>query len=145
MAAVRCCFWQRRFGNPVIAAGRFSPGADSGYDRLCLAAGWRPRSPLGLFRSRMVVRVRIFAFGLYWIGNALLVFGEKHAWMLPIATVGLPGFLALFTAVASRAGFARGRIALIFAVVASFSTADWLRGHVLTGLLGTFSDMPGAA
>ena len=76
-----------------------------------------------------------FAFGLYWIGNALLVFGEKHAWMLPIATVGLPGFLALFTAVAALvAGFAQGRIALIFAVVASFSAADWLRGHVLTGL-----------
>ena len=53
-----------------------------------------------------------FAVGLYWIGNALLVFGEKHAWMLPIATVGLPGFLALFTAVAALvAGFARGRIA----------------------------------
>ena len=76
-----------------------------------------------------------FAFGLYWIGNALLVFGEKHAWMLPISAIGLPGFLALFTAVAALvAGFAQGRIALIFATVASFSAADWLRGHVLTGL-----------
>lgn len=55
--------------------------------------------------------------------------------MLPFAALGLPAFLAFFTAIAAwGASFAQGRLAKIFAVVAAFSAADWLRGHVLTGL-----------
>jgi apolipoprotein N-acyltransferase len=31
-----------------------------------------------------------FAFGLYWIGNALLVFSDKFAWLLPFAAAHQP-------------------------------------------------------
>ena len=31
-----------------------------------------------------------FAIGLYWIGNALLVFAAKYAFLLPFAGAGLP-------------------------------------------------------
>jgi apolipoprotein N-acyltransferase len=76
-----------------------------------------------------------FAFGLYWIGNAMLVFGDQHAWMLPFAALGLPAFLAIFTGVAACvASLARGRIGTALAVAVAFASVDWLRGHVLTGL-----------
>lgn len=76
-----------------------------------------------------------FAVGLYWIGNALLVFGDQHAWMLPFAALGLPAFLALFTGTATCiAGFAAGRFATILALAVMFASMDWLRGHILTGL-----------
>jgi apolipoprotein N-acyltransferase len=76
-----------------------------------------------------------FAFGLYWISNAMLVFGDQHAWMLPFAALGLPAFLAIFMGVAACvASLARGRIGTALAVAVAFASVDWLRGHVLTGL-----------
>tara|TARA_B100000676_G_C18086389_1_gene855410 strand:- start:1 stop:1551 length:1551 start_codon:yes stop_codon:yes gene_type:complete len=76
-----------------------------------------------------------FVFGLYWIGNALLVFADQHAWMLPFASLGLPAFLAVFGGLAGlAASFARGPLAMALAVTAAFSVADWLRGNILTGL-----------
>ncbi|MEE2689653.1 MAG: apolipoprotein N-acyltransferase [Pseudomonadota bacterium] len=76
-----------------------------------------------------------FAIGLYWIGNALLIFGERHAWMLPLSALGLPAFLAGFTGVAALiASGARGRMGTILAVSTAFATADWLRGNMFTGL-----------
>lgn len=76
-----------------------------------------------------------FVFGLYWIGNALLVFADQHAWMLPFATLGLPAFLAVFGGFAGFvASYARGPLATALAVTATFSLADWLRGNILTGL-----------
>lgn len=90
--------------------------------RACFALGW-------------CFGFGYFILGLYWIGNALLVFGERHAWMLPFSAIGLPALLALFTGVAALvAGFARGRVAMILAVAVTFAAMDWLRGHVLTGL-----------
>ena len=76
-----------------------------------------------------------FVFGLYWIGNALLVFADQHAWMLPFVSFGLPAFLAVFGGFAGfAASFARGPLATALAVTAAFSLADWLRGNILTGL-----------
>ena len=76
-----------------------------------------------------------FACGLYWIGNAMLVFGDQHAWMLPFAALGLPAFLAIYTgAAACVASLARGRLGVALAVAVAFASVDWLRGHVLTGL-----------
>ncbi len=39
-----------------------------------------------------------FVAGLYWIGNALLIDSNKFWWMVPFAVIGLPAYLALFTA-----------------------------------------------
>lgn len=75
-----------------------------------------------------------FVIGLYWIGNALLVFGDRHAWMVPFAVLGLPAFLALFTGLAglvSRLG--RNHLERALWLSVGWVVAEWLRGHVLTG------------
>ncbi len=75
-----------------------------------------------------------FAIGLYWIGNALLVFAAQYAFLLPVASAGLPAALALFigfvtlTAWYGRTPFER---VLLFAI--AWVVAEWLRGHILTG------------
>src|SRR6476469_8634847 len=46
-----------------------------------------------------------FVPGLYWLGYAFLVDASTFAWLMPFAVLGLPAYLALFTAF----GFALGR------------------------------------
>lgn len=76
-----------------------------------------------------------FVPGLYWIGYAFLVDAQTFAWLLPFAVLGLPAYLALFTAF----GFAFARAfwprdaSRILALAASLTLAEWLRGHALTG------------
>jgi apolipoprotein N-acyltransferase len=76
-----------------------------------------------------------FVPGLYWIGYAFLVDADKFAWLLPAAICGLPAYLALYTAL----GFALARllwtrdVTRIFALAASLTIGEWLRGHLLTG------------
>ena len=77
-----------------------------------------------------------FFFNLVWIGEAFLVEADKFAWLLPFAVTLLPAGLALFWGWAAAlmrrfwsTGFAR---VLIFAIV--LSVAEWLRGHIFTGL-----------
>jgi len=76
-----------------------------------------------------------FVPGLYWIGYAFLVDASTFAWLLPFAVLGLPAYLALFTAF----GFALARLiwtrdaSRLIALAASLTVSEWLRGHVLTG------------
>ncbi len=42
-----------------------------------------------------------FLAGLWWLGAALLVEADQFAWALPLAVLGIPAGLALFTALAS--------------------------------------------
>jgi apolipoprotein N-acyltransferase len=76
-----------------------------------------------------------FVPGLYWIGNAFLVEADTFGWLLPFAVLGLPAYLALFTAF----GFALARLvwtkggSRVIAIAASLTISEWLRGHVLTG------------
>ena len=42
-----------------------------------------------------------FVVGLYWIGLAFLVDAATFAWLMPFAVLGLPAYLALFTAAVS--------------------------------------------
>jgi apolipoprotein N-acyltransferase len=76
-----------------------------------------------------------FVPGLYWIGDAFLVDASTFAWLMPFAVLGLPAYLALFTAF----GFALARLiwtrdaSRVIALAASLTIAEWLRGHVLTG------------
>jgi apolipoprotein N-acyltransferase len=77
-----------------------------------------------------------FASGLYWIGHALLVDAARFGWMVPFAVGGLGAGLGLFAGLAAllaRNLVARARIATPMALAASWFTAEWLRGHVLTG------------
>jgi len=76
-----------------------------------------------------------FVPGLYWIGYAFLVDASTFAWLMPFAVLGLPAYLALFTAF----GFALARslwtrdASRVIALAASLTISEWLRGHVLTG------------
>ena len=76
-----------------------------------------------------------FVPGLYWIGYAFLVDASTFAWLMPFAVLGLPAYLALFTAF----GFALARLiwtrdaSRVLALAASLTISEWLRGHVLTG------------
>lgn len=76
-----------------------------------------------------------FVAGLWWLGAAMLVEAEQFAWALPLAVIGLPAGLALFTALGfaiARAIWSPGSLR-IFALAAGLGGAEWLRGHVLTG------------
>jgi apolipoprotein N-acyltransferase len=76
-----------------------------------------------------------FLAGLYWVGYAFLVDAKTFAWLLPIAVIGLPAGLALFTAFGTalaRALWTRGA-ARILALTIALTVAEWLRGHLLTG------------
>lgn len=76
-----------------------------------------------------------FFAGLWWLGAALLVEADQFAWALPIAVIGLPAILGIFTAL----GFGLARLLWspgplrIFALAVGIGGAEWLRGHVLTG------------
>jgi apolipoprotein N-acyltransferase len=76
-----------------------------------------------------------FVPGLYWIGYAFLVDAPTFAWLLPFAVLGLPAYLALFTAF----GFALARLiwtsdaSRVIALAVCLTSSEWLRGHVLTG------------
>src|SRR5258707_10739132 len=76
-----------------------------------------------------------FVLGLYWVGYAFLVDAQTFAWLLPFAVLGLPAYLALFTAF----GFALARLiwtrdaSRVIALAASLTLSEWLRGHLLSG------------
>jgi apolipoprotein N-acyltransferase len=76
-----------------------------------------------------------FLAGLYWIGFAFLVDAPTFGWLLPIAVVGLPAGLAIFTAFGvalARLLWTRGPLRIL-ALAVALTAAEWLRGHILTG------------
>jgi apolipoprotein N-acyltransferase len=76
-----------------------------------------------------------FVAGLYWIGYAFLVDAPTFGWLLPFAVIGLPALLAVFTAfgvAVARILWTRGATRIL-ALGVSLTSAEWLRGHVLTG------------
>jgi apolipoprotein N-acyltransferase len=76
-----------------------------------------------------------FLAGLYWVGFAFLVDAPTFGWLLPFAVIGLPAYLAIFTAfgvAVARLLWTRGAMRLL-ALGVALTAAEWLRGHVLTG------------
>lgn len=77
-----------------------------------------------------------FAFGLYWIGNALLVEGNPYAWAWPLAVCGLPALLAFFPAFAcllARRFSSLENTAGFFAFCAWTAFFEFARSFVFTG------------
>ena len=77
-----------------------------------------------------------FVFGLYWIGNALLVEGNTYKWAWPLAVCALPAALSFYTAFACAASkkilkFENGLSLFAFAFI--FTGFEWLRGTLFTG------------
>ncbi len=77
-----------------------------------------------------------FLANLFWIGEAFLVEAEKFAWLMPFAVMCLPAGMALFWAGAAAAArtFWRSDASRVLVLAVCLSIAEWLRGHVLTGL-----------
>lgn len=76
-----------------------------------------------------------FTAGLWWLGNALLLEADEFAWALPLATLGLPAFLALFygfAALLARLLWSDGA-GRIGALAFGFGLAEWLRAFLFTG------------
>src|SRR3979411_2583153 len=98
------------------------------------AAGKRRGVPAAAM-SGVCFGLGYFVPGLYWTGNAFLVDAPTFAWLMPFAVLGLPAYLALFTAF----GFALARVIWTrdasrgVAAGASLTLGEWLRGHLLTG------------
>ena len=77
-----------------------------------------------------------FFIGFHWVGFAFVVDAQAHGWLLPFVAVAFPSGLALFMAAAAgvaRLGWSKGPWRL-FVLAAAIMSAEWLRGHVLTGL-----------
>jgi apolipoprotein N-acyltransferase len=76
-----------------------------------------------------------FLVGLHWVAYAFMVDASAHEWQIPFVALIFPGGLALFIAAACAlaAMFWKDGIARIFLFTATYSLAEWLRGHVLTG------------
>jgi apolipoprotein N-acyltransferase len=77
-----------------------------------------------------------FLVGMHWIFYPFLVDPVQHAWQIPFVAVLFPGGLALFCALACMASMPvwSGGPARIFTLATTYAAAEWLRGHVLTGL-----------
>jgi apolipoprotein N-acyltransferase len=76
-----------------------------------------------------------FLAGLYWIGYAFLVDAPTFGWLLPIAVIGLPAALAIYSAFGvalARMLWTRGA-QRILTLGAALTISEWLRGHLLTG------------
>ncbi len=94
------------------------------------ARSWRDASLLG-----WLFGLGHFAVGLSWIAESFQVDAERFGGLAVPAISGLVSFLALFPALAcgvAKAAGSRGWT-LLLALAASWSAAEWLRGHVLTG------------
>lgn len=78
-----------------------------------------------------------FLAGMFWIGEAFLVEADKFAVLMPLAVISLPAGLAIFWAGATAAAVGLGwrrRQERIVVLALTIAGAEWLRGHVLTGL-----------
>ena len=99
-------------------------------------------APAQRWRGALVCGVTGWCFGFgyfiacfYWVGYAFLVDAGTFGWLLPVAVIGGPAYLALYTAI----GFAsahllwqRGALRILAFAIA-LTAAEWLRGHALTG------------
>src|SRR5579885_994359 len=71
---------------------------------------------------------------------ALFVDIARFWWLTPFALLGVPAGLAIFTGIATLAAHATCRalnwrgVSRVRALAVFWSAAEWLRGHVLTGL-----------
>ena len=118
------CFWPVLFVTfPVLIW--LIDGAGSGEWR-----GLSSAAPIGWWFG-----FGYFLAGLYWIGFAFLVDAPTFGWLLPIAVIGLPAGLAIFTALGvalARLLWTRGALRIL-ALAVSLTVSEWLRGHLLTG------------
>ena len=77
-----------------------------------------------------------FLGGMFWVGNAFLVDAEKFAALMPFAVTALPALLALVWGIGGAIAltFWRPHASRLLLFVFVFSSVEFARGHILTGL-----------
>lgn len=98
------------------------------------AASQRPRARA--FATGWFFGFGFHLVGLHWFAFAFLVQAELFAWMAPFAVVGMAAFLGLFfgAAAALANSFRQAGVRRILVLAAAMAAAEFLRGHILTGL-----------
>jgi apolipoprotein N-acyltransferase len=97
-------------------------------------AGKTRRSGAG-FRIGWSFGFGYFLAGLWWIGVALLSEGDTYLWALPLAVLGIPAGLAMFTGVSTalaRLWWPDG-LGRILILAACLGIGEYCRGILLTG------------
>lgn len=91
---------------------------------------------LGAFAVGWMFGFGYFLVGLYWISASLFVEPDKFLWLLPFSASLIPAGLAVFFGLAAMAaiGLWRPGVARVMALALTLTVAEWLRGHVFTGL-----------
>ena len=80
-----------------------------------------------------------FAAGLYWVSGALFVDIAAFWWLVPIAALGLPAALSLYTGIVflttniASKYLRLSKTARVFGFAITWTSA-WIRGHAFTGL-----------
>jgi len=100
----------------------------------------KPRGLRTAFFTGTAFGAGYFGTTMMWLANAFLVQADQFAWMIPIILPGFFTFLGAFYGLASwsytflRRRFALSGIIAVLPFVATLSVAEFLRGHILTGL-----------
>lgn len=114
---------------------------------LCMPHFWRQSARFG-----WLLGLGYFGLSLRWIIEPFLVDIARHGWMAPFALLFMAGGLALFWGLAFGLArwLARSHASAVLWLAISFTGAEFLRGHMLTGfpwglisysLIGTIGDL----
>ena len=133
-------------GGPALAAGFGAALAHPPFGLLPGLAGYAllmalldradAQRPLrSAFLRAWLAGLAYFAVGVWWVAEAFMV-DPAQAWMAPFAVVLLAAGLALFWGLGGLLyrRFAPGGPSRVVVFAGVFTAAEWLRGHVLTGL-----------
>lgn len=102
----------------------------------------RAPSPAAAFRTGYAFGFAFFAFGLSWVGNALLIEAETFGWLYPVVLLASGAFFGLFAAVpAWLSYYFRHSVSRWLAFASLWVIFEWIRSFFLTGfpwnLIGT--------
>lgn len=94
-----------------------------------------PRPLRSAFWMGWLAGLGYFGLSTWWIAEPFLVDSRVYGWMAPFAVVLMAGGLSLFWGLAGLCYRALRPRSLwkVLVFAGTFATAEWLRGHVLTG------------
>lgn len=132
--------WQRYAAALVAGMGMvlamppigFFPAVFISIPVLMLLVATAPRAR-NAFMMGWVFGCGYFMVGLYWLAIAFKAFFSHAMWLLPVAVIGIPAYIALTYAVATALAWPfrrlRSHYALMFAMLLFF--AEYVRGHFI--------------
>ena len=92
-------------------------------------------SLLKIFLSAWFLGFGWFSFGLYWIGSAFFMADTYHLFLMPIAIILLPSFLALFwgcACVCAKLINKKTKFSILYIII-FLSLFEYLRAQLFTG------------